>query len=356
LDIIPFQEGKTMDAKIEKCCVRQNASLLEAMRAINDGAFGIALILDSKSQLEGVLTDGDVRRALLKGATLNSPVTAFVNRKFTAVGLAEDRTFVLDLMQSRSISQVPVLSSNGKLVGLHLLREMLGALPKPNWAVIMAGGLGTRLRPITETIPKPMIKVAGRPILERLVLHLVGYGVRQVFISVNYLGHIIEDYFGDGTRFGCRIQYVREPVQMGTGGALSLLPERPTAPLLVLNGDLVTQPAVDKFLDFHTRGGYAAAIAVRRYLHQVPFGCLQLAQSRVRAFAEKPMIEEFINAGAYVISPPLLERIPKQFYPITRLFEGCLQRNEPVGAWEMDGDWLDVGQKEQLRQAQEGVA
>jgi NDP-sugar pyrophosphorylase family protein len=219
----------------------------------------------------------------------------------------------------------------------------------------MAGGLGTRLRPITETIPKPMIKVAGRPILERLVLHLVGGGIRTIFISINYLGHIIENHFGDGSRFGCQIHYLREQEQMGTGGSLALLPEAPAEPMVVLNGDLVTQPNFQRFLEFHERGGYVASIAVRRYLHQVPFGCLRLEGQRVRSFVEKPMVEESINAGTYILSPALVKRVPKQYFPITNLFQECLERNEPVGAWEVDAEWLDVGQKEQLRQAQEGT-
>jgi len=343
-----------MNPKIKRCCVRDTASLLEAMRAIDVAALGLALVVEKDEKLQGIITDGDIRRALLKGATVESSVGPFVNRNFTAVGPEEDRTYVLDLMQSRTISQVPVVDADGRLTGLHLLREILGTVSKPNWATIMAGGLGTRLRPITETIPKPMIKVAGRPILERLVLHLVGCGIRRIFISINYLSHIIENHFGDGSRFGCQIHYLREEEQMGTGGALSLLPEAPTNPLVVLNGDLVTQPNFQRFLEFHERGGYAASIAIRRYLHQVPFGCVRLDGQRVRAFSEKPMVEESINAGTYILSPELVARVPKQFFPITSLFQQCLDRNESVGAWEVDAEWLDVGHKEQLRQAQEG--
>ena len=252
-----------MDDRIQKCCIRETTSLLEAMRTINSAAIGIALVVDDRSRLIGLLTDGDIRRALLNDATLESSVASFVNRKYTAVQPDDDRSHVLDLMQSRYISQIPILDPEGKLVGLHLLREMLGAVSRPNWAVIMAGGKGTRLRPITENLPKPMVKVAGRPILERLVLHLVGFGIKRVFLSVNYLGHIIESHFGDGSKFGCRIDYLREQEEMGTGGALSLLPEKPTSPILILNGDLVTQVNVHKLLEFHREGGYVATLAVR---------------------------------------------------------------------------------------------
>jgi dTDP-glucose pyrophosphorylase len=344
-----------MNEKIRKCCIQNTATLLQAIRAINDGAVGVALMHDENHSLIGVLTDGDIRRALLGGATAESQAFPFVNRRFTAVGLEEGRAYVLDLMQARHISQIPILDPVGKLVGLHLLSEILGSAPRQNWAVIMAGGKGTRLRPITENLPKPMIKVAGRPILERLILHLVGFGVRRFFLSINYLGPMIEEHFGDGTKFGCRIEYLREETEMGTGGALALLPETPTAPVLVLNGDLVTQLNVDRLLAFHQKGNYAATIAVRRYFHQVPFGCMEVSDNKIRRFDEKPMLQQIINAGTYVLSPTILARIPKEFFPITRLFEKCLVEGEPIGAWEIEEDWLDVGQREQLKQAQEGI-
>ena len=190
-----------INEKIKKCCIRETASLFEAMRTINEGAVGIALVHDDRHHLIGVLADGDIRRALLQGATLQSSALSFVNRHFSAVGPEEGRVHVLDLMQARHISQVPIVDAEQRLIGLHLLRDILGSAPRPNWAVIMAGGKGTRLRPITENLPKPMIKVAGRPILERLVLHLVGYGIKQIFLSVNYLGNMIEEHFQDGSKF-----------------------------------------------------------------------------------------------------------------------------------------------------------
>jgi dTDP-glucose pyrophosphorylase len=344
-----------MNERIRKCCVQHTATLLQAIRAINDGSVGVALMHDEKQHLIGILTDGDIRRALLGGATTSSKALPFVNCRFTSVGPADGRAYVLDLMQARHIRQIPILDSVGKLVGLHLLSEILGSAPRENWAVIMAGGKGTRLRPITENLPKPMIKVAGRPILERLVLHLVGFGVRRFFLSINYLGQMIEEHFGDGAKFGCHIDYLREQMEMGTGGALALLPEVPTAPLLVLNGDLVTQFNVDRLLAFHDKGNYAATIAVRRYFHQVPFGCLEISGNRIRALDEKPMLQQIVNAGTYVLSPAVVRRIPRELFPITRLFEKCLVEGEPIGAWEIEEDWLDVGQREQLKQAQEGT-
>ena len=197
-------------------------------------------------------------------------------------------------------------------------------------------------------------RVAGRPILERLVLHLVGFGIRRVFLSVNYLAEKIIDHFGDGSRFGCRIEYLRENEAMGTGGSLALLPERPIHPLMVLNGDLVTQASLSEMLEFHELGGYAATMAVRQYAHQVPFGCVTIENSCVVRIEEKPLMERIVNAGIYVLNPPLLARVPKAFYLMTTLFEECLERKEKVGAFEIQDDWLDVGHRDQLRQAQHG--
>lgn len=320
------------------------------MRALDSGAVGIALVVNKSGRLVGTLTDGDVRRALLKGAMLDSPLMPYVRTEFIAVSPAAGRTEVLDLMQARLIDQIPIVDKAGRLTGLHLLHQVLGAAERPNVAVIMAGGQGVRLRPVTATIPKPMIRVAGRPILERILLHLVGYGIRHVYLAVHYLGHLIEDHFGNGARFGCRIDYLRERQPLGTGGALSLLKKIPDDPVLVMNGDLITQADIPAILRFHEEGGYAATMAVRRYGHRIPFGRVEYKVGRVVRLEEKPVLDCSINAGIYVLNPSLIRKVPKRYFPITELFDGCLARNEPVGAIEVEEEWLDVGQREQLKQ------
>jgi dTDP-glucose pyrophosphorylase len=330
------------------------ARLIDAMHSLERSSAEIVLVMDG-ARLVGVMTDGDIRRALLKGATLPSPLAEFVPRKFTAVGPEAGRAEVLDRMQARTINQIPVTDQNGHLLGLHLLHQLVGRTERPNWAVIMAGGQGTRLRPMTESIPKPMIPVAGRPILERLVLHLVGHGIRRIFLAVNYLGHVVEAHFGDGTQFGCRIEYLRETSPLGTGGALALLPEQPRDPLLVLNGDLVTQFDVGRLLDFHARGGYVATLGVHGYTHVVPFGCVETKADRVTRFEEKPVLLRQVNAGIYALSPVLMARVPAQTaFPVTNLFEAALEKGESLGAYEIEDDWIDVGQREQLQRARHG--
>lgn len=346
-----------MIKNLDHCVVASDAILREALMVLERGAVEIALVVDKEKRLIGTLTDGDVRRALLKGAELGSPLIPYIHREYAAVDASVGRAEVLDLMQARRIGQIPVIDSASRLIGLHLLHELIGGMKRPNWAVIMAGGKGIRLRPITEHLPKPMIPVAGRPILERLVLHLVGSGIRRIFLSINYLGHIVENHFGDGKRFGCQIEYLRETEPAGTGGALAALPERPAAPLLVMNGDVVTQVNLGALLEAHDQGGHAATVGVRDYSHTVPFGCVEVSNNRITQFLEKPLVTRLINTGIYALSPHVIDRVPAgREYQITELIEDCLQRGEPVGAYRVEDDWIDVGQREHLRQAQEGAA
>lgn len=338
------------------CQIGEDQSLKTAMTTLESSGTEVVLIVDRDGRLSGVMTDGDIRRALLAEGSLEAPLYPHVHREYTSVGPSESRAEVIELMRARSIHQIPVLEEHGRLVGLHLLHELIGQPELPNSAVIMAGGQGTRLRPITEHLPKPMIRVAGRPILERIILHMVGFGIRNIYLSVNYLGEMIENYFGDGGKFGCHIQYLYEQEPLGTGGPLSLLPEAPKHPILVMNGDLVTQIKIDKLLSYHNSAELKATIGVRRYLHSVPFGCIEVSNNgHVISIEEKPMLERMINAGIYVISPEVVRQVPKQFYPITSLFDAIIKQGDSVGAFEIVEDWIDVGQKEQLAQAQGSV-
>jgi dTDP-glucose pyrophosphorylase len=344
-------------SRLEQSKVHIEARLIDAMRALDNGAAEIALVIDENDRLVGTMTDGDIRRALLTGAALESPVRSFVQRNFTAVRPMTGRAEVLDLMQARTISQIPVVDPDGKLIGLHLLREVIGCAERPNWAVVMAGGKGTRLRPITENLPKPMIRVAGRPILERLVLHLVGFGVRRIFLSINYMGHMVEDHFQDGSAFGCRIEYLKEESPLGTAGALSLLRDLPSDPVLVINGDLVTQAHIGNLLDFHAQGGYKATVGVRDYYHTVPYGCIDTEGNRITCLEEKPMVSKTVNAGIYVLDPSIISLVPKDCeVQMPALLEQQLSLGACIGAFRVEGDWMDIGQHDQLRSAREGTA
>ena len=339
--------------QISDYCVSEGGSIRDALTVIDYCGIGLEIVCSVSFRVTGVISDGDIRRALLAGKSLESPLSPHVVSRYVRVAPRASRVEVLDLMQARRLQQIPIVDDEGLLKGMHTLHGILGGELRSNWAVIMAGGKGTRLGSITCHTPKPMLPVAGRPILERLVLHLMSFGVRRIFLSINHLGHVIEDHFRDGQKFGCQIEYLREDIPLGSGGSLSLLPEPPTAPLIVMNGDLVTEADIGAMLEFHAEGGYYATMGIRPYQHEIPFGCVQTEQGRIAALEEKPLVEKKINAGVYVLSPPAVASIPRDsLFPITHLFENALTEHISCGAYLIENDWIDVGQPSQLAQAQ----
>jgi dTDP-glucose pyrophosphorylase len=346
-----------VNERLARLCVSPVATIRETMAAIDAGAAEVALLVAADDHLVALATDGDVRRALLAGQTLDAPIAPFAQRAFVSVEEGTSRADVLELMQARFVNQVPILDGAGRLRGLHLLRDLLGPEERPNPAVVMAGGKGARLRPLTARLPKPMLPVAGRPILERVVLHLVGSGVRNVHLAVNYMAETIEAHFGDGSRLGCRIGYLREhPDQpLGTGGALALLPPAVRDdghPIIVMNGDLITQFDVGHLLAAHEQAGNAATVGLREYAHEVPFGVARMRGSRITRLEEKPTPVWSVNAGVYVIDPSLVDCVPVgREFPITELIAGAIRHGLPVGGHFLDGDWIDVGRHDELRRA-----
>lgn len=325
---------------------------MDCMCVIQKTGAGIALAVDEESCLIGTVSDGDIRGALLKGFPLDSSIFPHINRQCLSVLVGASRAEVLDIMNARRFEQVPIVDDAGKLVGLHLLHDILGMVKRPNWAVVMAGGRGLRLRPVTAKIPKPMIKVAGRPILERIILHLVGFGIQRIFIAVNHLGEIIESHFRDGSDYGVEIDYLREEKPLGSGGAIALLPEIPKHPVLMMNGDLIAEVNCAKILDFHHENGFYASMAVYPYFHQVPYGCVKTESDKLTTLEEKPVLEKLVNAGIYVLSPQAVTDVPKgESFAITSLFEAALLKGLECGAFTIDKEWLDVGTPRQLLQA-----
>jgi dTDP-glucose pyrophosphorylase len=344
--------GRERKPDLTRLTVGAGATILEALKAIEGGGEAITFVVDGGERVIGSLTDGDIRRAILRGASLEDRVLPQVMRRdFTSATPQDGRAEVLDLMRARRIERIPVLSPEGRLSGLHTIRQLVSKAERPNRAVILAGGKGTRLHPITEQVPKPMVTVAGRPILERLILHLVSCGLSRFSISVNYLGHLIEEHFGDGSQLGCEIDYLREAEPLGTGGPLSLLPPQ-MLPVVVLNGDLITQCDVGDLLDFHEHGGYTATLGIRPYTIEVPFGVAEVEGGRLLSLREKPTERALINAGIYVLSPEAVAGVPAgKEYPITALFESLLADGKAVGAHLLEAEWLDVGRHDELRRA-----
>lgn len=329
------------------------SSLREAIAVIDRGVLQIALIATNGNRLLGTVTDGDIRRAIIRGLPLETPVSQIMNGEFTAVRPETFIQEVLNLMQARGLKQIPVLNSEGRLMGLHVLQDLIGIVELPNWVVIMAGGQGRRLHSLTERVPKPMLAVGERPLLDRTVAQLIAQGFRTIFLAVHYLGDQIQSYFGDGRKFGCEIKYLAETAPLGTGGALSLLPEKPAHSLLVINGDLLTEVNYVALLDYHVQNKCAATLCVREFKYQVPYGVVEVDHHLVLDVEEKPTQQFLINAGIYILEPGVLSLIPRNAkYELPKLISELRRQGKSVGAFPVREYWVDIGRQEDYEQVQ----
>ncbi len=333
--------------------VSPETPLGSAIAKIDASALQAALALNADGTLAGILTDGDIRRAILRGQGLQIPVSEAMNRTPTVALVSTPRDEILALMRLKVFHQLPLVDDVGRVVGLVTLDELIGAKERPNWVVLMAGGLGTRLQPLTDECPKPLLAVGGRPILETILESFAEQGFKRIFLSVNHLAQMIRDHFGPGDRWGVQVEYLQESIRLGTAGALSLLPERPTAPIVVMNGDLLTRANFDNLLQFHVAQGAVATMAVREYDFQVPYGVVRLNGAHIEAIDEKPVQRFFVNAGIYVLSPEALDHLPAAtMFDMTNLFEDLIAANKTTAAYPLREYWLDIGRLEEFERAQ----
>jgi len=336
--------------KLKSISLSAAHKLADAVACIEASGGQIALVVDERFRLIGTITDGDIRRGILRGATLDSTAGDVMHSNPRSVPLGTPLAEIAAILKREMIFQMPVVDQDGVVVGLHLAAEVELPDPAAHHVIIMAGGLGTRLRPITETVPKPMIEIGGRPILERILERFHEQGFRKVALCVNHLAEIIEGHFGDGNAFGMEISYVRETKRMGTAGALSLLAERPEKPLIVMNGDILTSINFGQMLAFHYDSGALATMGLNRYQYQVPYGVVDVKNHHITGFSEKPVFDFFVNAGIYVISPELLDLIPQdRFFDMPSLFEQ-IHPDRRV-AFPLHEYWLDVGKPDDLNRA-----
>jgi len=333
--------------------VSPDTSIRETIRIIDEGALKIALVVDAEKKLLGTVSDGDIRRGILKGFSLEDPVDALMNRYPIVVSQNSGREEMLALMRTKQVYQIPVVSSTGMLVGLELIDALLAPPQRENWVLLMAGGLGTRLHPLTADIPKPLLKIGDKPILESIIGNFISYGFSRFFISVNYKSELIEDHFGDGSQWGIQIEYIREDKKLGTAGALSLLPERPTMPLLVMNGDVLTKVNFEQLIEFHLEHRAEATMCVREYDFQVPYGVVKFDQHRISSIEEKPIQRFFVNAGIYVLEPSVLGEIPHDtYFDMPTLFERLVEARRETAVFPVREYWLDIGRIDDLERAQ----
>ncbi|WP_345866580.1 nucleotidyltransferase family protein [Shewanella algae] len=340
-----------------KILLNSQASLLEALALIDREALRLALVVDESDQLLGVLTDGDIRRAILAQINLSSPISQVMNRKPVTANQKQSRSDILSLMKQRSILSVPIVDAQNRLLGLETWEKTSAHRRYDNPVFIMAGGFGTRLRPLTDTCPKPMLKIGDKPMLEILIERFAKAGFYNIYISTHYLPDMITEYFGNGVRWGVNIQYVYEASPLGTGGALGLLPEEITdLPLIMINGDVLTTLDFERLLQYHTTSDSVATMCVRQYEYQIPYGVITGDGDVIDEMVEKPIQSYFVNAGIYMLQPHLFKSVKKgQIIDMPTLLEQRIEQGETVRMLPIHEYWLDIGRMDDFKRAQSDI-
>lgn len=336
----------------KKVLLSPSTPIIKAIEIIDAGALQIALVVSEEGCLLGTLTDGDIRRGILKGISLNNPVSQVMNNNPTVVRDNEDTETIISTMKNKNVFQIPVVNERGIIVDLAVLKDLLNPKKRNNVVVIMAGGMGSRLRPLTDDCPKPLLKVGGKPLLETILENFLEFGLYNFYFSVNYKAEMIKQHFGDGSRWGANIEYISEVKRIGTAGALGLLPERPKNTILVMNGDLLTKINFEHLLDFHADTKAAATMCVKKYNFQIPYGVVKTDKHRLIEIEEKPVKTFFISAGIYAIEPGAIDLIPKNaYFDMPGLFEKLIKENRETSVFPIREYWLDIGRKDDFDKA-----
>lgn len=333
--------------------VGSDATIIETIRRLDEVAGRTIMVVDEKRRLLGTVTDGDIRRSLLAGRGLEDPISVVMNRKPRVACPNDSRTALLNMMRTMQLRQVPMVDYDHRVIGIETIDELVkDHEDRPNWVVLMAGGLGTRLHPLTESTPKPLLKVGDKPVLEIILERFVRHDFRRFYISVNYKAEMVKEYFGDGSDWGCEVRYLEENQRMGTAGGLSLITEKLVDPLLVMNGDLLTTLNFESLLEYHVGHAAQATIGVREYDFQVPFGVVKMDDHQVVGIDEKPVNRFFVNAGVYVLDPACLDRVPHgSYYDMTTLLTDLTGEGKSVVAFPIREYWLDIGRPDDFVKA-----
>lgn len=328
------------------------STIKEALKVIDSGAMKIALVIDENEKLLGTLTDGDIRRGLLDNLSLDDCIESIIFTTPTVCNIEDTKEKILEIALSKKLHQIPVVDKDGKLVGIEEIDELLKPKYKTNKVVLMVGGLGTRLRPLTDKTPKPMLKVGNKPILETIILNFKKHGFVNIVLCVNYKSEVIEEYFKDGSAFGVNIEYVRENKRMGTAGALSLIKEQLSEAFFVMNGDLLTNINFEHMMEYHLSNGAMATMGVREYDFQVPYGVVNTDGEKILSIVEKPVHQFIVSGGVYVLSHRVLKYIPENaFYDMPTLFEKLIQEGEKSISFPIHEYWIDIGRVEEFKKA-----
>lgn len=337
---------------VSKITIPEDAPMRRAIEIIDRSGLKIALVVCPDRKLIGIVTDGDIRRALLAERSLDTPVGEFMRRQPRAALLGTDKGVLLNRLRHEQILHLPIVDESGELKDLAYLPLFEQLSNNDNQVIVMAGGLGTRLRPLTESLPKPLIPVRGRPLIDGIIDNLVAQGFTDITFCVNYLGHMLEDHLEDGTKYGARFSYVREEQRLGTAGALALLPSKPNTSFFVMNADIVTTVDFQAMLEFHKSSSVVASIAVNSFTYEVPFGVVEIDGKNLSRIREKPQYNFLVNAGIYLLEPSALGVVPVDtYYDMTTLFEDLIANDMPAAVFPVRENWIDIGRPEDLMRA-----
>jgi len=338
--------------------VRPDAPMEHVIAVLDRSALRIALVNDEGGRLVGTITDGDIRRGLLRHLSLDAPAHTLMCTTPTTAPTTWTRQHMLSVMEERQLLQLPIVDSEGRVVGLETMHGLLRRQRRDNPVFLMAGGLGTRLWPLTSDVPKPLLRVGDKPMLELIIDGIAKNGFHRFFISTHYRPEMIREYFGDGSRWGVDISYVHEDSPLGTGGALSLLPrEEITLPLLMMNGDVLTTLDHGNLLRFHDECGGDATVGVSEYAHQVPFGVIHASGNRITSMTEKPVQKWFVNTGIYVLSPELIHGLAQgEAFDMPSWLQKCMEGGRQINMFPVHESWMDVGRPDDLARARGSLA
>lgn len=338
--------------KWESTLLNENSTLRDAASSLNNNRLQIVLIVSAEQKLIGTITDGDIRRGLLKGIDLDENVSLVMNTQYQSVDGESSFTDVRSKMLKFKVRQMPILDEAGIVIGVHYLENLTENFSRDNLFVVMAGGRGERLSDFTKTCPKPMLKIADKPILQLILEHAISEGFKNFVFSINYLGNQIEDYFGNGENFGVNISYLRESLALGTAGSLSLLSNEKGIPLVVTNGDVLSDISYSQMIDYHMSNDFLATIATRLYRWQHPFGVVETHDKFLTGYKEKPIIESQTNAGIYVLDDSLISTIPQDTaIDMPELLEKARLQGSQIGVYPLHESWIDIGRPEDLAAA-----
>lgn len=338
----------------KKLCLNESFTIFQAMKNLDESGAKLTVVISNDGHLKGILSDGDIRRALLNGLTVKDSVILAMNKTPIIAASSLGHFELRELMKANDISHVPVVDEHGKLIRIFSLKEVQSSEPKKeNAVVLMAGGLGSRLGELTANCPKPMLKLGDKPILEIIIENFKEYGFHHFYLSVNYKSEMIESYFGDGSKHGISIKYLREKERMGTAGSLSLLEPINDLPLIVMNGDVLTKVNFSSFLDFHNTNLLDACMCTFRHDYQIPYGVVHFDGDLVLKIEEKPIQSSLVNAGIYSIDPKLLSLIPKNtFFDMPVFLEKIIAKKSRVGTFQVQDYWLDIGRSDDFHRAE----